>query len=95
MAGRKGVHAALRHQFVPGRWSPAFHTMRSGSRVGIPAPGATRAQQLAFGEPDEKRGVLGITMPVVDLVMVVEDQRIHAFYLFPLPFYLVLRGFQY
>src|SRR4029077_550290 len=65
-------------QLMPGRRFPALHTMSAGGGIDITASRTTRAEELSLRQSDKERGILHITVPVVDLIMVVNDQGIDS-----------------
>src|SRR5439155_9302396 len=77
VAGGVRVDSTGQRQLMPRRRRPAFHTVRARGGIGVAACRATRAQQLAFGEGDEEWRVLGVAVAVINLVVVLDDQRVH------------------
>src|SRR5438034_8755527 len=78
MAGGEGMYSAGQRQLVPCGRRAALHAMGPRRGEGVPACRAAGPQQFPFAQPDEEWRILRIAVAVVDFVMIVNNQRIHA-----------------
>jgi acetoacetyl-CoA synthetase len=76
VTGGEGVHPPLLRQFDPFGRSAALHAVAAGGCVGIARRRAAAAKQLPVCQTGKKGGILGIGMEIVDLVVLLDNDRI-------------------